>query len=275
MTFSIVGRSDDGESWGVAVASKFLAVGNVVPAAVAGIGALATQANANVAWKPMALTLLDEGFDAQAALRQLIDHENRDDRQIGIVDVTGQSATHTGTGCLDWAGGIAAPGVAIQGNILTGPEVVEAMQGAWQHSTDQPLARRLLRALAAGDSAGGDRRGRQSAALLVVRDGAGYGGMDDIAVDLRVDDHTQPITELTRLLELNEFYLTAPPHEDRVTVTSELGSELDDRARALGHAGFAAWVGTENFEMRVAEDLTWIDRRVLDTIRGICIGGPE
>jgi uncharacterized Ntn-hydrolase superfamily protein len=269
VTFSVVARSDDGQSWGVAVASKFLAVGNVVPAAIAGIGALATQADANVAWKSIGLGLLDEGLDAPAVVRRMIDDDDKPEhRQLGVVDATGRSATHTGAECLDWAGGVAAPGVAIQGNILAGPQVVAAMQVAWDGGDQaQPLAHRLLAVLAAGDAVGGDRRGRQSAALLVVRDGAGYGGLDDVAVDLRVDDHAQPIPELARLLDLNDFYLTAPAEADRVPITAELGAELDERARSLGHDGFLAWVGTENYEMRVGEDASWVDQRVLEILR--------
>lgn len=268
MTFSIVARSDDGLSWGVAVASKFLAVGNVVPAAVAGLGAVATQANANVAWKPTALTLLDEGLAAADVVARLVaDDGGPADRQLGVVDAAGGTATHTGPGCLDWAGGVAGDGAAIQGNVLAGPQVVEAMRGAWLASAGQPLGHRLLAALAAGDRAGGDRRGRQSAALLVVREGAGYGGLDDIAADLRVDDHPDPVSELARLLALNDFYLTAPDEADRVPVDEALAAELQQRASALGHADFAAWVGTENYEMRVADDVSWVDRRVLELLR--------
>ncbi|MGI8760028.1 MAG: DUF1028 domain-containing protein [Jatrophihabitantaceae bacterium] len=268
MTFSIVGRSDDGQSWGVAVASKFLAVGHVVPAAAAGVGALATQADGNVAWRAAGLRLLSDGLDAPAALQRLVhDDDQREHRQLGIVDAAGKSATHTGTSCADWAGGLAEPGVAIQGNILSGPAVVEAMKHAWDSAADRPLVHRLLAALSAGDAAGGDRRGRQSAALLVVRAGAGYGGGDDIAVDLRVDDHAEPIPELSRLVELNDFYLTAPSEGDRVRVTPELAAELDQRACAAGHADLAAWAGTNNYEMRVATDGSWIDCRVLEIIR--------
>lgn len=268
MTFSIVARSDDGESWGVAVASKFLAVGQVVPSAIAGIGALATQAEANVAWKITGMSLLDEGLPAPEVVQRLVAEDAKSaHRQIGIVDVSGTSATHTGGECLDWAGGIAAPGVAIQGNILVGPQVVDAMKQSWNATDGQPLAHRLLAALAAGDAAGGDRRGRQSAALLVVREGAGYGGLDDVAVDLRVDDHAEPVSELARLLDLSDFYLSAPRPEDRVAVDAELAAELDERAQSLGHADFAAWVGTQNYEMRVAEDSSWVDQRVLDILR--------
>lgn len=270
MTFSIVARSADGESWGVAVASKFLAVGAVVPAAVAEVGAIATQADANVAYKGIALAHLDEGATAQVALDRLLEEdEGRADRQVGIVDVDGNAATHTGTDCLDWAGGATGEGYAVQGNVLTGPEVVEAMQRAFEGSDPAaPLAHRLLAALAAGDEAGGDRRGRQSAALLVVSEGAGYAGGDDIAVDLRVDDHAAPVAELGRLLDLNDLYLTASTEEEKVPVDDELRRELEAFATDRGHRDFAAWVGTENYEMRVDPELTWIDQRVLEVVRG-------
>jgi uncharacterized Ntn-hydrolase superfamily protein len=267
MTFSIVARSVDGESWGVAVASKFLAVGSVVPAAVAGIGALATQADANVAYKGQALAHLDDGATASVALQRLIeDDPGREHRQLGIVDADGNAATHTGHECFDWAGGVTDTDVAIQGNILAGSHVVEAMKAAWDASADEPdLARRLLGALRAGDDAGGDSRGRQSAALLVVRDGAGYGGRDDVAADLRVDDHPTPCAELERLLDLNDLYLTASTDAERIQVTDELQAELDDRARSIGHPDFIAWVGNENFEMRIGSG--WVDEQVLQILR--------
>lgn len=275
MTFSIVARSDDGESWGVAVASKFLAVGSAVPAAVAGIGAIATQADANIAYKFLALAHLDEGATAEVALDRLLEEdEGRDHRQVGIVDSDGNAATYTGSECFDWAGGVSGGsgergGFAIQGNILTGPEVVEAMAAAWSETVDQAIERRLLAALTAGDRAGGDSRGRQSAALLVVRDGAGYGGNDDTAVDLRVDDHTDPVTELARLLDLNDLYLTASTPEEQVPITDDVRAELESLARAAGKDDFHAWVGSENYEMRVDAGPTpaWIDRRILDIIR--------
>ncbi|MCY7399715.1 MAG: DUF1028 domain-containing protein [Nocardioides sp.] len=275
MTFSIVARSDDGESWGVAVASKFLAVGSAVPAAVAGIGAIATQADANIAYKFLALAHLDEGATAQVALDRLLEEdEGRNDRQVGIVDSDGNAATFTGSGCFDWAGGVTGSsgekgGYAIQGNILTGPDVVEAMEAAWAATVDQPVERRLLAALTAGDRAGGDSRGRQAAALLVVRDGAGYGGNDDTAVDLRVDDHVDPVTELARLLDLNDLYLTASTPEEQVEITDGLRTEIESLARAAGKDDFNAWVGSENYEMRVdaGPAPAWIDRRILDIIR--------
>jgi uncharacterized Ntn-hydrolase superfamily protein len=269
MTFSIVARSADGESWGVAVASKFLAVGSAVPAAVAGVGAIATQADANVAYKGQALAHLDDGATASVALQRLLEEdEGRDHRQVGIVDVDGGSASHTGHACLDWAGSITGEGYAIQGNILTGEDVVDAMESAWKSSDPEaPLARRLLEALTAGDQVGGDSRGRQSAALLVVKEGAGYGGLDDIAVDLRVDDHLEPIPELARLLTLSELFLTASTEAEKVPVTRELEEELQAFAQAQGADDFHAWVGTENYEMRVAPDLSWIDQKILDIVR--------
>jgi len=274
MTFSIVARSADGESWGVAVASKFLAVGSAVPAAVAGVGAIATQADANVAYKGLALAHLDDGATASVALTRLLEEdEGRDHRQVGIVDVEGGAATHTGRACIDWAGGETGEGYCVQGNCLAGEDVVLAMVAAWEASSpDLPLAHRLLAALTAGDEAGGDKRGRQSAALLVVREGAGYGGGDDIAVDLRVDDHAAPIPELARLLDLSDLYLTASTDAEKLPVTEELRAELEAFAQAQGHPDFNEWVGTENYEMRVDPGLEWIDQKVLDIVRGTPAG---
>ncbi len=175
------------------MASKFLAVGSVVPWARAGVGAVATQAWANVGYGPDGLAALARGDDAAAVVAALTGaDEAATERQLGIVDARGGSASHTGTGCLTWAGGRTAMDVAIQGNILTGPDVVAAMLDAFT-TAEGPLPDRLLVALLAGDRAGGDARGRQSAALLVVRDAAGYGGGDDRWIDLRVDDHPDPV----------------------------------------------------------------------------------
>jgi uncharacterized Ntn-hydrolase superfamily protein len=256
----------------VAVASKFLAVGSAVPAAVAGVGAIATQADANVAYKGLALSHLDEGATASVALQRLLEEDDKhDERQVGIVDAEGGAATHTGHGCLDWAGGVTGPdhaGYAIQGNILAGGFVVEAMRDAFEATDgDEPLARRLLAALAAGDDAGGDRRGRQSAALLVVREGAGYAGGDDIAADLRVDDHGDPVAELSRLLDLNDLYLTASTETEQVPITPDLDVEIVALVHRLGFADLTSWVGTENYEMRVDPDGAWIDEKVLEALR--------
>ena len=185
---------------------------------------------------------------------------------MGIVDLDVNAASHTGSACFDWAGGRTGPGFAIQGNILAGPEVVDAMHEAWVTSTgESSLAQRLLEVLAAGDEAGGDSRGRQSAALLVVRDGAGYGGGDDVDVDLRVDDHPDPIHEMRRLLALQDLYLTASTDEEKVPLDDDLRAELDERARELGHRDLVAWIGTENYEMRLGPG--WIDRTVLAILR--------
>jgi uncharacterized Ntn-hydrolase superfamily protein len=222
-----------------------------------------------VAYKGLALAHLDDGATAPVALQRLLEEdEGRDHRQVGIVDVDGTAASHTGAACLDWAGSLTGDGYAIQGNILTGSEVVEAMEAAWLSAEGEPIARRLLAALAAGDAAGGDSRGRQSAALLVVREGAGYDGGDDVAADLRVDDHADPVAELRRLLGLNDLYLTASTEEEKVRVTPDLEAELETFAHAQGAADFHAWVGTENYEMRVASDLSWIDEKILAIVRG-------
>ncbi|MFW5469710.1 DUF1028 domain-containing protein [Knoellia sp. CPCC 206435] len=267
MTFSIVARSADGTSWGVAVASKFLAAGSAVPAAVAGIGAIATQALANVSYKAQALALLDEGATASVALQRLIDDdEGRDQRQVGIVDLDGLAATYTGAACLDWAGGETGEGVAIQGNILTGPEVVAAMRASWDEGDPAaPLAERLLAALRAGDEAGGDRRGRESAALLVVTEGGGIGGFDDVQVDLRVDHHDDPVTELEKLLAIHGTYFPDVPLDERVPDTPELMAELDSRARSLGLPGLMEWMGQHNLEGYGGPD--WTARTVVDRLR--------
>ncbi len=273
MTFSIVARSADGESWGVAVASKFLAVGSAVPAARCGVGAVATQSYANTSYKPRGLDLLASGASAQEVVdRLLADDDGREQRQVGVVDGEGTAATYTGSACHDWAGGVTEDGAAMQGNILVGPDVVSAMQASWQHSSgasDQVshrgLAHRLLDALVAGDRAGGDRRGRQSAALLVVRAGAGYSGFDDVAVDLRVDDHPSPCAELARLLALHELYNVPPDPSQLLPMTDELRAEVDAAARALGHDDFDEWVGCENFENRAWPDK--VDPQVLQILR--------
>jgi uncharacterized Ntn-hydrolase superfamily protein len=268
MTFSIVACGGDGSSgrqWGVAVASKFLAVGAVVPGARAGVGAIATQAYANVAYVPDGLRLLDSGRSAQQTLDELVGADDeRAQRQAGVVDAAGGAATFTGAECLDWAGGTAAEGVTIQGNILVGPQVVEAMHKAWlaTESVD-PLARRLLAALRAGDEAGGDRRGRQSAALLVVTDGGGYGGGNDVYIDLRVDDDPAPVTELERLLDLHHVYFE-PPADEALVPLAEVADDVARWLAVLGYDDLDTWVGVENFEMRLVDGK--IDRYVLGVL---------
>lgn len=280
MTFSIVARSDDGDSWGVAVASRFLAIGAASPAAVAQVGAISTQADVNVAHKFLALAHLDDGATAQVALdRLLADDPDPQARQVGIVDSDGNAASHTGEFCFPWAGGTTGRsagaggpeggGYAIQGNLLTGPEVLDAMEGTWQDSSGADFAQRLLAALAAGETAGGDRRGRQSAALLVVRDGAGLGGHDDTAVDLRVDDHADPVAELARLLDLHLLHRVASTPEEQVAVDDALLAELEAAAVAGGHEHIPEWVAHEDLVLRVAPGLrpAWVDRRVVELVR--------
>jgi uncharacterized Ntn-hydrolase superfamily protein len=265
MTFSIVARSSDGLAWGVAVASKFLAVGSVVPAARATVGAIATQSYANVKYRPDGLRMLADGKSAQQTLNTLLAaDEGRDQRQAGIVDASGRAATFTGPACHDWAGGVAGNGAAIQGNILVGPQVVDAMQQSWLASDpDAPLARRLLAALRAGDDAGGDRRGRESASLLVVTAGGGYGGGNDLLIDLRVDDHVAPCVELERLLDLHHVYFE-PPSADALVPMQNVAADIDRWLAALGYPDLDAWLGVENFEMRVVDGK--IDRYVLDVL---------
>jgi uncharacterized Ntn-hydrolase superfamily protein len=274
VTFSIVARSDDGESWGIAIASKFLAIGAASPAAVAGVGAISTQADVNVAHKFVALAHLDDGATAQVALDRLLDDDpSPESRQVGIVDSDGSAATHTGDFCFPWAGGTTGRtgergGYAVQGNLLTGPEVVDAMERAWLEGGHLTFEHRLLTALVAGDEAGGDRRGRQSAALLVVREDAGLGGHDDTAVDLRVDDHTSPVAELTRLLDVHDLHRVPSSPEEQVPVDDTLLSALQARAHADGHEHIAEWVAHQDLTLRVAPGLrpAWIDRRVADLL---------
>ena len=257
MTFSIVGRDDAGTAWGVAVASKFLAVGAAVPAAESRVGALATQAMANLRYREDGLTLLREGKPASTAVSALTrDDDQREHRQVGVVDLDGGSGSFTGAECIGWAGHRTGPGYAIQGNCLVGPDVVAAAESAWSAGASLPLARRLLASLAAGDAVGGDRRGRQSAALLVVSPGGGYGGTSDVAVDLRVDDAPAPVDELDRLLSLHELYFGKPDPATLLPLKGELREEVRTHLTRLGYdtsdfdRDFETWIGTENYEER-------------------------
>jgi len=266
MTFSIVARSADGRSAGVAVASKFLAVGSAVPAARYGVGAIATQAFANTLYKRNGLALLAEGRSADETVAALLGRdEGRESRQVGVVDAVGRAATWTGTECMDWAGGVTGDGYAIQGNILTGAEVVTAMEQAWLVGASRPLPERMLGALAAGDRAGGDQRGRQSAALLVVADSGGYTPGDDLACDLRVDDHGDPVTELARLLDLHHGYFDAPAEDQLLALEGELAAEVARLLTAVGHDDLDSWAGVENYELRVRPGR--IDTSVLERLR--------
>jgi len=282
-TFSIVAVDLATGELGVAVASKFLAVGAVVPWARAGVGAVATQSYANVSYGPTGLELMAAGHSAGETLARLLaDDPERELRQVGIVDARGGTATFTGSACHAWAGGRTGPGYAVQGNILTGPEVVDAMAHAFE-TTDGPLAVRLLAALAAGDAAGGDRRGKQSAALLVVKERGGYGGYTDRFIDLRVDDHVEPVAELQRLYGIWRLYFEKPAPEDRLPLEGALLVELQELMRVLGYyqgpvhgqwdeatrRAYTTLIGNENFEERIPLDADWIDRAVLEYLRDL------
>ncbi|MFF4339006.1 DUF1028 domain-containing protein [Kitasatospora sp. NPDC001540] len=264
MTFSIVARQ--GTAFGVAVASKFLSVGALVPAAEVGVGALATQAWANVAYRPQGMAVLRSGVAAAGVLAALLAaDEGRAHRQVGVVGPAGDGVTYTGAECLLWAGGVAGDGYAIQGNILTGPEVVRDMEAAWLAAARLPFADRLVAALAAGDAAGGDARGRQSAALYVVEPGRGVGGWGDTAYDLRVDDHAEPVAELRRLLAVHEVLHGVPDPAQLLPLEGELASEVRELLGGLGYDSLDRWAGVENLEGRLVAGR--IDPVVLDHLR--------
>jgi uncharacterized Ntn-hydrolase superfamily protein len=275
MTFSIVAYDVDSQSWGIAVASKFLAVGAVVPWGRAGAGAVATQAAANLSYGPDGIDLLTKGLPADETVERLISNDDeRDSRQLGVVDAHGRTATFTGPNCLDWAGGTAGDGYAVQGNVLAGPRVVEAMAAAWRERSGQPFGRRLLDSLTAGDQAGGDRRGRQSAVLRVWRAGAAYGGVLDLAIDLRVDDHRTPVEELGRLLGLHELYFGKPDPTSLLPLEGALADEVASLLDRLGYRTSAGsrlaealdtWAGTENFEERLVPGK--LDPVILEQLR--------
>lgn len=265
MTFSIAARSDDGDSWGVAVASKFLAVGSAVPAARLDVGAVATQSFANTLYKRDGLTHLAAGLSADQTLAALLAaDEQRQERQVGIVDAAGRAATFSGTRCLDWAGGTTGAGFACQGNILVGPQVVDAMVATWTAGTHLAFPERLLAALAAGDAEGGDSRGRQSAALLVVSRTGAYTPGDDLAYDLRVDDHVDPVTELSRLLTLHHGYFDEPDPDTLLPLEGELAAEVERLLAVVGRSDLDTWAGVENYEMRLRPG--YIDPYVLDRL---------
>jgi uncharacterized Ntn-hydrolase superfamily protein len=226
VTYSIVARDAETGDLGIAVQSKFLAVGAVVPWARAGVGAIATQSFANVAYGTDGLHLLNRGLSAAEALQRLVESDElRDERQAGVVDASGGSATYTGRSCFAWAGGRTGPGYAAQGNILAGPAVVDGLVDTYL-AGGRPFPELLVACLAAADAQGGDRRGRESASLLVVREGGGYGGGNDRWIDLRVDHHDDPIGELGRLLELQHLYLDRPDPADLLPLDEAIAHEI-------------------------------------------------
>jgi uncharacterized Ntn-hydrolase superfamily protein len=267
VTFSIVAADPAAGDWGVAVASKFPCVGAVVPWAKARVGAVATQSWANTSLGPDGLRLMGEGVPAEDALRRLLDQDGgQEDRQVGFVDSAGRAATFTGSKCMEWAGGVAGDGFAAQGNILAGVDVVAELARVFTEA-EGDLCDRLLAALLAGDSAGGDRRGRQSSALLVVREGGGYEGRNDRYIDLRVDDHPDAPRELARIFEVWDTTMLIR-NDPLLPATPELVGDLQRRLAALGEytdepsgvyddatrEAVANWAGEHNLEGRLRND---------------------
>ncbi len=277
-TFSIVAADPATGEAGVAVQSKFLAVGAAVPWVAADAGAIATQAWANTTYGPRGLALLRQGAPPDRVVAMLTgDDEHADERQVGVVARDGSAATFTGARCMEWAGGVTGEGFAAQGNILAGPGVVRAMADTFSN-THGALADRLMAALAAGQLAGGDRRGKQSAALYIAKPAGGYGGFNDRYVDLRVDDHPDPIVELGRILELHKLYFFQPEPADILPIDARLGGEIAallQRLGELGHGGeyddaaraaLLRFMHRENLEDRVRNDGT-IDRQTMNYLR--------
>ena len=271
-TYSIAACDLESQQWGVATQSKFLGVGSVVPWAEPQVGAIATQAWANPRFGPDGLALLREGLNAQEVVDRLTAaDEGRDHRQLGVVDGDGGTATFTGAECMDWAGGRTGPCYAAQGNILVSAATVDAIAETFEATAGKPLVERLLDSLDAAQAAGGDRRGQQSAALLVVERDGGYGGLSDGVVDLRVDDHERPLEELRRIYALHQAIFGETPREEWLEVDDALEAELRERLGRLGHDGdlaeaFFAWAGRENLEERV-DGVERVDPVVIEELR--------
>ncbi len=273
MTFSIVACDLEEDAWGVAVASKFPAVGAVVPWAQAGVGAVATQSFANTSFGPRGLALMATGLSARETLERLLELEDDPDkelRQVGLVDAKGGAATFSGTGCFAWAGGVSGNGYAIQGNILANGHVVPAMERTFLE-TKGTLPARLHAALLVGDRAGGDKRGRQSAAIYVAKPKAGYGGYLDRWLDYRVDDHEDPVPRLGELLEMHELYFGKSTENERVEIAGKVQEQIIEILTQEGYlkngkefsAAFNEFIGNENFEERADSQAAWIDAPVL------------
>ncbi len=274
-TFSIVAVDPEAGEAGVAVQSKFLAAGAVVPWARGGTGAVATQAFAEVTFGVRGLDLLEQGMSPQEALDRLLDGDSeRETRQVGIVDMAGRSASFTGAECFEWAGGVTGDGYCCQGNILAGEAVVAGMAEAFERTSGRALARRLVEALRAGQAAGGDRRGQEASGLIVARPGGGYGGNHDRYIDLRVDHHDEPIEQLARLLDLHRLYFEKSPDAEIVDADQGLQREIREHLERLGRIGpdadlwnaLSDYMGWENLEER------WVgpgkvDPKVLEYLR--------
>jgi uncharacterized Ntn-hydrolase superfamily protein len=278
MTFSIVGFDPIEKEWGIAVQSKFLGVGAVVPWAKANAGAVATQSYANTAYGPKALELMEQGKSAQETLELLLAEDpEKEMRQVGLIDSSGNPATFTGKECYDWAGGVTGTHFAAQGNILVDEETVQAMARVFTE-TNGSLADRLLAALDAGQEAGGDSRGKQSAALYIVKDKGGYGSFNDRYIDLRVDDHPDPIKELIRIDQLQQLYFAPSKTERIAAIEGEIKNELIHHLQRLSYLSsesqsnaeifkaLTAYIHTENFEMR-EQSSGFIDLEVLEFMK--------
>ena len=276
-TFSIVACDLKSQAWGIAVASKSPAAGAIVPWAKARTGAVATQSLANTTFGPRGLELMASGLSAEQTLAKLIAHDRgREDRQVGLVDAKGRAASFTGRSCSDWAGGLTGPGYAIQGNILAGAEVVSEMEHAYLEAKGE-LPERLIISLERGNRAGGNQRGRQSAALLVVKQKAGYGGFNDRWVDCRVDYHLNPIRKLGELLELHRLHYGKSTKSQKVKLEGSVVSDIQNIMKGLGYytptngnyddatrEAFRVFIDNENFEARANPDAGWVDRPVLE-----------
>jgi uncharacterized Ntn-hydrolase superfamily protein len=266
-TYSIAACDLDAAQWGVAVQSKFLAVGSVVPWAEPEVGAVATQAYANSRYGPDGLSLLRQGLGATDVVQRLVAADDgRDERQLGIVDRSGGSASYTGSACTAWAGHRTGRCYAAQGNILVGGDTVDALATTFEATAGHSLALRLLECLAAAQLAGGDSRGQQSAALLIAQRDGGYARLSDVAVDLRVDDHERPVDELRRLHALHDQLFGITPREDWLPLEGALRVEVAERLGRLGYATLGSWAGVENLEERVDES-SEIDPVVLEALR--------
>ncbi len=283
MTFSIVAYDPTEQAWGVGVASKFLGVGGVVNWSQAGAGAVATQSFCKVSFGPDGLAMMAQGKSAQATLAALLANDpKREQRQVGLVDREGGTAAHTGSECFDWAGHMGGEGFSCQGNILASKQVIEAMAAAYQAATGE-LADRLAAALLAGDEAGGDRRGKQGAGVLVTKPNGGYGGDNDRYLDVRVDDDEEPVKRLQKLVMAHHLFFGRPRAEDLTPITPAIASEIQHWLQMKGYfkqdvsgvwdepskQAFWAMVGNENLEERwnLEGNTDLIDQVALDYLR--------
>ncbi|MFX0019884.1 MAG: DUF1028 domain-containing protein [Promethearchaeota archaeon] len=269
MTFSIVAYEPKKKEWGVAVQSKFVAVGAVVPFAKVNAGGIATQAYANTSYGPKGLSLLEKGLSAEETIKELIkDDEQREERQIGIVDSYGNTAAFTGKKCFDWAGHLIGKNFSCQGNILASEDVVKAMAEAFEN-TENDLVEKLFAALEAGQKKGGDRRGRESAAILIVKEKGAYDGGTDRYIDIRVDEHPRPIKELRKVFEIYDMciLLRDDPKDiiklegdvmkivkERLKTDGFYMGEIDDLYDKKTKDALRDWLGTNNFEVKERED---------------------